>query len=55
VRVLVVNAGSSSLKVDIIEDGEAVESRDGLPAVAPMVDAVGTASCTAGRTSSSPW
>jgi len=41
VRVLVVNAGSSSLKVDIIEDGEAVESRDGLPAVAPMVDAVG--------------
>ena len=40
-RVLVVNAGSSSLKVDIIEDGEAVESRDGLPAVAPMVDAVG--------------
>ena len=40
-RVLVVNAGSSSLKVDIVEDGEAVESRDGLPAVAPDVDAVG--------------
>ena len=40
-RVLVVNAGSSSLKVDIIEDGETVESRDGLPAVAPDVDAVG--------------
>ena len=40
-RVLVVNAGSSSLKVDIVEDGETVESRDGLPAVAPDVDAVG--------------
>ena len=40
-RVLVVNAGSSSLKVNIVEDGETVESRDGLPAVAPMVDAVG--------------
>jgi acetate kinase len=40
-RVLVVNAGSSSLKVDIVEDGETVESHDGLPAVAPQVDAVG--------------
>ena len=40
-RVLVVNAGSSSLKVDIVEDGEAVEFHDGLPAVAPKVDAVG--------------
>jgi len=41
VRVLIVNAGSSSLKVNIVEDGEAVESLYGLPAVAPMVDAVG--------------
>jgi acetate kinase len=41
VRVLVVNAGSSSLKVDVIEDGKRVESRDSLPAVAPDVDAVG--------------
>jgi acetate kinase len=40
-RVLVVNAGSSSLKVDVVEDGETVESHDGLPAVAPRVDAVG--------------
>ena len=40
-RVLVVNAGSSSLKVDIVEDGETVASHDGLPAVPPQVDAVG--------------
>ena len=40
-RVLVVNAGSSSLKVDLVEDGETVESYDSLPAVAPDVDAVG--------------
>jgi acetate kinase len=37
----VVNAGSSSLKVDLVEDGKTVESRDSLPAVAPDVDAVG--------------
>jgi acetate kinase len=41
VRVLVVNAGSSSLKVDLIDEGQAVETYDGLPAVAPRVDAVG--------------
>jgi len=41
VRVLVVNAGSSSLKVDVVQDGERVESYDGLPVVAPVVDAVG--------------
>jgi acetate kinase len=40
-RVLVVNAGSSSLKVDLIEDGEWAESYDGLPEAAPDVDAVG--------------
>lgn len=40
-RVLVVNAGSSSLKVDIVEDGVTVESHDDLPVVAPLVDAVG--------------
>src|SRR4051794_37846616 len=40
-RVLVVNAGSSSLKVDLIEDGERIESYDGLPGTAPDVDAVG--------------
>jgi len=41
VRVLVVNAGSSSLKVDIVDGGRAVESFDGLPATPPDVDAVG--------------
>jgi acetate kinase len=41
VRVPVVNAGSRSLKVDMVEDGETVESHYGLPAVAPNVDAVG--------------
>jgi acetate kinase len=40
-RVLVVNAGSSSLKVDLVEDGRAVEHRDGLPGSPPDVDAVG--------------
>jgi acetate kinase len=41
VRVLVVNAGSSSLKVSVVEDGRAVERFDGLPDAAPAVDAVG--------------
>jgi acetate kinase len=41
VRVLVVNAGSSSLKVDLVDDGQAVETLDGLPVVPPRVDAVG--------------
>jgi acetate kinase len=41
VRVLVVNAGSSSLKVDLVDDGRWVESYDGLPVTAPDVDAVG--------------
>jgi acetate kinase len=41
VRVLVVNAGSSSLKVDLVEDGRAVASYRGLPDRAPDVDAVG--------------
>jgi acetate kinase len=41
VRVLVVNAGSSSLKVDLVEEGRAVESYRGLPGHAPEVDAVG--------------
>jgi acetate kinase len=40
-RILVVNAGSSSLKVDLVEDGQALTSYDGLPRVAPRVDAVG--------------
>ncbi|MCW2676074.1 MAG: acetate kinase [Modestobacter sp.] len=40
-RVLVVNAGSSSLKVDLIDDGKWAESYDGLPETAPDVDAVG--------------
>ncbi|MDT7651601.1 MAG: acetate kinase [Pseudonocardiales bacterium] len=40
-RVLVVNVGSSSLKVDIVEGGEWLESYDGLPDTAPQVDAVG--------------
>jgi acetate kinase len=41
VRVLVVNAGSSSLKVDLVDGGRAVASYDGLPADPPPVDAVG--------------
>jgi acetate kinase len=41
VRVLVVNAGSSSLKVDLVDHGQAVETYDGLPVVPPRVDAVG--------------
>jgi acetate kinase len=41
VRVLVVNAGSSSLKVDLVADGRAVGSFDGLPDRPPDVDAVG--------------
>ncbi len=43
-RVLVVNAASSSLKVDLVVDGETIESYDRLPALAalaPDVDAVG--------------
>ena len=40
-RILVVNAGSSSLKVDLVADGRAVESYDGLPDRPPDVDAVG--------------
>jgi acetate kinase len=40
-RVLVVNAGSSSLKVDLVDNGQAVTSYDGLPAEPPDVDAVG--------------
>lgn len=40
-RVLVVNAGSSSLKVDLVVDGRAVASYDGLPDRPPDVDAVG--------------
>jgi acetate kinase len=41
VRVLVVNAGSSSLKVDLVVDGVQVNSSDGLPAQPTEVDAVG--------------
>src|SRR5450756_2836079 len=41
VRVLVVNAGSSYLKVDLVVGGELVTAYDGLPPVAPEVDAVG--------------
>ena len=40
-RVLVVNAGSSSMKVDLVVDGAVVSSGAALPAVAPAVDAVG--------------
>ena len=40
-RVLVVNAGSSSLKVDLVEDGKQVRSYDELPGRAADVDAVG--------------
>jgi acetate kinase len=40
-RVLVVNAGSSSLKVDVVENGVGVTSYDALPETAPRVDAVG--------------
>jgi acetate kinase len=40
-RILVVNAGSSSLKVDLVDGGRVVISYDALPDVAPTVDAVG--------------
>ena len=40
-RILVVNAGSSSLKVDLVADGRTVTSYDGLPELAPQVAAVG--------------
>jgi acetate kinase len=40
-RVLVVNAGSSSMKVDLVHNGQVVSSYDDLPEVAPKVDAVG--------------
>jgi acetate kinase len=40
-RVLVVNAGSSSLKVDVVDGGVRVDSYDALPQAAPRVDAVG--------------
>jgi acetate kinase len=40
-RTLVVNAGSSSLKVDLVVDGNREASYDGLPELAPVVDAVG--------------
>jgi acetate kinase len=41
VRVLAVNAGSSTLKADLVDGGLAVASYDGLPADPPPVDAVG--------------
>jgi acetate kinase len=41
VRVLVVNAGSSSLKVDLVDEGVTVASYDRLPDLPPEVDAVG--------------
>jgi acetate kinase len=40
-RVLVVNAGSSSLKVSLVQDGERVREFNGLPDRPPQVDAVG--------------
>jgi acetate kinase len=40
-RILVVNAGSSSLKVDLVDGGQTVTSYDRLPADPPRVDAVG--------------
>ena len=40
-RILVVNAGSSSLKVDLVNAGRVVASYEGLPAEPPPVDAVG--------------
>lgn len=40
-RVLVVNAGSSSVKVDLVDAGQRVASYDALPARPPEVDAVG--------------
>lgn len=40
-RVLVVNAGSSSLKVDLVEGGAVLTSYAGLPEEPPQVDAVG--------------
>jgi acetate kinase len=41
VRILVVNVGSSSTKVDLVVDGTVVSSQGALPEVPPEVDAVG--------------
>jgi acetate kinase len=40
-RILAVNAGSSSLKVDVVADGVVEASYDDLPSAPPEVDAVG--------------
>lgn len=40
-RILTVNAGSSSLKVDLVIDGEIAASYDDFPDAMPAVDAVG--------------
>ena len=52
-RVLVVNAGSSSLNVDLVDGGAVLRSYDGLPEAAPQVDVGrGYRTSTAARTSS---
>jgi acetate kinase len=41
VQIMIVNAGSSSLKIDIVASGQVVASYGALPARPPRVDAVG--------------
>jgi acetate kinase len=53
-RILVVNAGSSSLKVDVVADGTVETSYDGLPSTAPDVDAVGHRIVHGGREFTEP-
>jgi acetate kinase len=54
-RVLAVNAGSSSLKVDVVADGVVVEaSYDDLPSAPPKVDAVGHRIVHGGREFTEP-
>ena len=53
-RVLVVNAGSSSLKVDVVVDGRVESSYDRLPADPPDVDVVGHRIVHGGREFTDP-
>jgi acetate kinase len=53
-RVLAVNAGSSSLKVDVVADGVVEASYDDLPSSPPTVDAVGHRIVHGGREFTEP-
>jgi acetate kinase len=53
-RILAVNAGSSSLKVDVVADGVVEASYDDLPSAPPEVDAVGHRIVHGGREFTEP-